>query len=167
MDVLYSHTVLYQPLIDCFGGMRHEDTSFEIGLGKDVGQCRGMVEMEAKTRGSARSSTQVACLRSRNGQQLSGEKGMSKERATGGASLASRGGRLEHSRVERHSIDVLHTDSCFRQFRQPSGLRKGRTTIPLYEVLTPAPVKQGCHRDSQAQNSPPDMLIYVTYMINR
>ena len=59
VDVLYTHTVLYQPLVDCFRRMRHEDTSSEIGFGKDVGQRRGMVKMEANARGSAYSSFQV------------------------------------------------------------------------------------------------------------
>lgn len=33
--------------------MRHEDASSEVGLGEDIGQRRGMVKMEAETRGSA------------------------------------------------------------------------------------------------------------------
>ena len=53
MDVLYPHTVLYQPLVDCFCWMRHEDPSPEVGFGQDIGQRRGMVKMEAETRGSA------------------------------------------------------------------------------------------------------------------
>ena len=53
MNVLYSHAVLYQPLVNRFCRMRHEDSSSEIGLSKNVGQSRGMVKMEAKARGSA------------------------------------------------------------------------------------------------------------------
>ena len=53
LNVLYSHAVLYQPLVDCFCRMSHEDSSSEIGLSKNIGQSRGMVKMEAKGRGSA------------------------------------------------------------------------------------------------------------------
>ena len=52
-NVLYSHAVLYQPLVNCFCRMRHENSSSEIGLSKNVGQSRGMVKMEAKARVSA------------------------------------------------------------------------------------------------------------------
>ena len=38
MNVLYSDTVLYKPLIDCFCRMRHENASSKVGFGKDVGQ---------------------------------------------------------------------------------------------------------------------------------
>ena len=38
VHLLYSHTVLYQPFVNCFCRMRHENTSPEVGLGKDVGQ---------------------------------------------------------------------------------------------------------------------------------
>ena len=37
MLVLDSHTVLYQPLVDCFCRVRHKDTSSKIGFGKNVG----------------------------------------------------------------------------------------------------------------------------------
>ena len=53
VDVLYSYAVLYQPLVDGFCWMGHKDASSEVGFGKDIGQCRGMVKMEAETRGSA------------------------------------------------------------------------------------------------------------------
>lgn len=45
-ETLYSYTVLYQPLVNRFCRMRHEDASSEVGFGKDVGQRRGMVKME-------------------------------------------------------------------------------------------------------------------------
>ena len=36
--VAHADRVLDQPLVDCFGGMCHEDTALEVGLGQDVGQ---------------------------------------------------------------------------------------------------------------------------------
>ena len=53
MDILYSYAVLYQPLVDGFCWMGHEDASSKVGFCKDIGQRRGMVKMEAETRGSA------------------------------------------------------------------------------------------------------------------
>lgn len=38
-----SDRVLYEPLVDCFGGVRHEDSSFEICFRQDVGQGSRMV----------------------------------------------------------------------------------------------------------------------------
>ncbi len=41
-----SYTVLNQPLVDGLGGMGHEDSSLEVGLGHDIRQRSRMVEME-------------------------------------------------------------------------------------------------------------------------
>ena len=35
-----------EPFVDGFGGMGHEDSTFEVGFGEDIRKGSGMVEME-------------------------------------------------------------------------------------------------------------------------
>jgi hypothetical protein len=47
MNILHSHRILHQPLVDGFGWMGHEDATFEVGFGHYIRQRCSMVEMEA------------------------------------------------------------------------------------------------------------------------
>lgn len=39
--------VLYEPLVDCFGGMRHEYSASKIRFGKHIWEGGGVVNVEA------------------------------------------------------------------------------------------------------------------------
>lgn len=41
-----AYGILDEPFVDCLGGMGHEDSTAEVGFGKNVGEGGGMIEME-------------------------------------------------------------------------------------------------------------------------
>ena len=49
LDLLHTHTILYQPFVDSFCRMRHEDAASEVGLRQDKGETHSMVKMETVT----------------------------------------------------------------------------------------------------------------------
>lgn len=71
--ILYAHTVLYKPFVDCFGGMRHEDSAFEIGFGEDVGNGGRMIQVETIRFISSIQPVRLKVMRSRGNRDGGGD----------------------------------------------------------------------------------------------